>query len=240
MSRASAKIIVPLDVNRLEQAEALLQELSPEIHCFKIGLELLTAVGAPRAVEMIHRAGGEVFLDGKFCDIPNTVRGAARAASQLKVKMFNVHANCGFEAMEAAAKVKGDSLLLAVTVLTSLGDEDCTQTFGAPVSERVIAFAQMAAQAGADGLICSPADLPLLAEKAELKNLRKVTPGVRPEWAQSGDQKRFLTPYQAIRAGATELVIGRPITSPPPSIGSPQEAVRRISQEIEQALGEER
>lgn len=226
------KIIVALDVDSLEKARPFVETLSPHVGCFKIGLELLTAVGALEAVRFIHERGGQVFLDGKFDDIPNTVAGAARAAAALGVKMFNVHASSGIEAMTAAVANKGRSLVLAVTVLTSHDDAACRRIFGASAKEKVLQMARDAREAGVDGIVCSPQELEMLGHEKDFATLMKVTPGIRPEWAVRGDQKRVMTPSQAIKAGATALVIGRPITAPTKEVGTPVAAVRRIADEI--------
>lgn len=229
------KIIVALDVNSPERARQLIEELAPHVGYFKIGLELITAVGGPEVVRFVRESGGRVFYDGKFNDIPNTVGGAAKAAANLNVGMFNVHASAGVEAMMAAVANKERSLVLAVTVLTSLDENNAHLIFGAPSKIKVLQFARDAKIAGCDGIICSPQELELLGKQQEFDNLLKVTPGVRPEWAAVGDQKRVMTPGEAIRAGAHFLVIGRPITKPPTEIGSPAEAARRIAEEIAQA-----
>lgn len=231
------KIIVALDVASLEEARPFVETLSPYVSCFKVGLELLTSIGAPEAVRFVHDLGGEVFFDGKFNDIPNTVAGAAKAAASLGVKMFNVHASAGIEAMRAAVSNKGRSKVLAVTVLTSIDQTLGRRIFGDDPDRKVLQFAREALEAGVDGIICSPQELPLLAREKNLDRLLKITPGVRPDWAQAGDQKRVLTPFEAVKAGAFALVIGRPITNPPREVGSPLDAVKKISSEIEKALG---
>jgi orotidine-5'-phosphate decarboxylase len=152
------------------------------------------------------------------------------------VDMFNVHASCGVEAMKAAVANKGMSKVLAVTVLTSLSDEECISVFGKASQQKVLEFANMAKDAGVDGLICSPKEVPLLRSRPELKDLLLVTPGVRPEWAAAGDQKRVMTPGEAIKAGSDYLVIGRPITKPPENkFSSPVEAAIAIAEEIGKA-----
>ncbi len=226
------RIIVALDVDNLEKAKPLVEILSPYVHCFKVGLELLTSVGAPQVVKFIHQAGGQVFFDGKFHDIPNTIAAASRAISRLEVKMFNVHASSGKEAMINAVQNKGNSKLLAVTILTALDEESCNHIYGVSVASKVRQFALDASEAGVDGLVCSPKDLSNLLQDESLKHLMKITPGVRPTWADAQDQKRVFTPREAILAGATSLVIGRPITRPPREIKTPVEAIRRILDEI--------
>lgn len=233
---AKDRIIVALDVYNLAQVRFHVKNLAPYVGCFKVGLELLTAVGAPAVVELIHSLNGQIFYDGKFNDIPNTVGNAAGAAAGLNVKMFNVHASAGIEAMMAAVANKGQSIVLAVTVLTSLEENNAHLLFGGPSKAKVLQFARDAKIAGCDGIICSPQELALLGKQKELNALLKVTPGVRPEWASTDDQKRIMTPAEAIKAGATHLVIGRPITKPPREIGTPVDAVKRIVDEISSVL----
>lgn len=226
------RIIVALDVESLEKAEPLVKALAPVVGCFKVGLELLTRVGAPQVVDFIHGHGGKLFFDGKFDDIPNTVAAATRAVASMGVAFFDVHASCGAASLRAAAAEKKNSKLLVVTVLTSHDDESSRKVFGASPEEKVLAFAREAAACGADGIVCSPQELARLGADPLLKDLLKVTPGVRPEWAEANDQKRILTPAEAIRQGATHLVIGRPILKPPAAIGDPVRAARRIAEEI--------
>ncbi|MFA6295067.1 MAG: orotidine-5'-phosphate decarboxylase [Candidatus Paceibacterota bacterium] len=232
----NSRIIVALDVSTLDEAKALIETLASHVGCFKVGLQLITSVGTPQVVEFIHKLGGKVFLDGKFNDIPNTIGEAATAASKLGVAMFNVHASSGIEAMIAAVKNKGNSQVLAVTVLTSLEENNINLIFGSPSKAKVLQFARDAKLAGVDGIICSPQEIELLGKQKELEGLSKVVPGVRPSWAAVGDQKRIMTPGDAIAAGATKLVIGRPITKPPTEIGNSVDAVKRIAEEIAAAL----
>lgn len=225
-------LIYALDVDTMAKATSYIEILAPHVGYFKVGLELIMAAGGPNIVNHIHRHGGQVFFDGKFCDIPNTVGAASRVVSGLGVKMFNVHASCGKEAIRAAADNKGSSLLLVVTVLTSIDDPECERIFGTISQNKVIQFAHDAKEAGADGVICSPRELELLAQVPELKGLLKVCPGVRPTWSEANDQKRTMTPSEAMKAGATHLVVGRPISTPPRGIGSPIDAVNSIIAEI--------
>ncbi len=225
------RIIVALDGMTLGEALTLVQDLNGEVGMFKIGLELMTAHGGYQCVLNLKARNCGVFYDGKFCDIPATVGKATAAAAAMGVDMLNVHASCGIEAMRAAVANKGNSKVLAVTVLTSIDDAECRSIFGKGVPNAVHAFADEAQRAGVDGLVCSPQDLSSLSHD-RFKSLLKVTPGVRPAWAAAGDQKRVMTPREAVEAGSDYLVIGRPITKPPKEIGSPLEAVRRIVAEI--------
>lgn len=225
-------IIFALDADSLAKVTPYVEALSPYVGYFKVGLELMTSQGAPTVVNHIHRHGGQIFFDGKFNDIPHTIGAASRAISNLGVKMFNVHASSGKEAIRAAADNKGSSLLLVVTVLTSMDDAESERIFGTIAQNKVIQFAHDAKEAGADGVICSPQELELLAQVPEFKGLLKVTPGVRPSWSEANDQKRTLTPSEAIRMGGTHLVIGRPISNPPRGVGSPIDAAKKIIEEI--------
>lgn len=253
------RIIVALDVDSLEKARPLVVELADSVGCFKIGLELLTAVGAPQAVGYVRSLGGDVFLDGKFKDIPNTIAGAVRAAVQLGVRMFNLHCDSGPEAMRTARRVvdelipEGDRpLVLGVTLLTSLDYSDlvkmriCKEWNIADPQEKkeleegmvggyVKNLAWLAQECGLDGVIASPREIQAIRGYCQ-PNFLVITPGVRPEWAAVGDQKRVMTPAEAIKAGADALVIGRPITQPPAEIGGPVEAVKLIADEIAGAL----
>lgn len=229
------KLIYALDVDTIAKSTSYIEALAPHVGMFKVGLELVSAAGAPAVISHIHRHGGQVFFDGKFCDIPNTVGKAARVISGLGVKMFNVHASCGKDSIKAAVDNKGSSLLLVVTVLTSIEDGESERIFGTIAQNKVLQFAHDAKEMGADGIICSPQELELLIQVPDFKKLLKVTPGVRPAWAEANDQKRTLTPGEAIKRGATHLVVGRPISSPPRGIGSPIDAVQNILDEIASA-----
>jgi orotidine-5'-phosphate decarboxylase len=210
------RIIVALDFAEVSRAEALLVQLDPTRCRVKIGKELFTRAG-PAMVEHAVGAGFGVFLDLKFHDIPNTVAAACEAAADLGVWMVNVHAQGG-PAMLSAARERLASrtlrpLLVAVTVLTSLeaADLDAIGCPGEPAA-RVAQLAALARDAGLDGVVCSPLEAAALRARFG-EGFRLVTPGVRPETAERQDQKRVMTPADAVRAGATDLVIGRPITA---------------------------
>ena len=232
----SDKLIVALDVPDMAEAEKLVRTLLPAVKIFKVGKELFTSCG-PAVVEMIHARGAKVFLDLKFHDIPNTVAGACVAATRLKVFMLNVHASGGKNMMTTAQKaVKDEALrlkihppiLLGVTVLTSLADDDLKEIgLARSVSQEVEILARLADNAGLDGVVASPKEIALV-RKATKKGFLIVTPGVRPAWAAADDQKRVMTPREAISAGADYLVAGRPITQDP----DPLEAAKKILKEI--------
>ena len=214
-------IIVALDVSAAEAALKLAEQLAPVCGGFKIGSELFTS-GGPEIVRRIRGLGAPVFLDLKFHDIPNTVAKAVAAAVQLDVQMLTVHASGGSEMLKAAEQVAQESawrlghtppLVLAVTILTSLDSRGLSEIgFDPNVSRQVRRLANMANNAGLRGLVCSP------REVAELRQMlppstQLVTPGIRTEPAPADDQKRTLTPREAISLGANWLVIGRPITA---------------------------
>jgi len=248
---AGKKIILPLDVDTIGRATELVEQLAPHVGVFKLGLEftnsMMASVISPPLEEeamanlrsirkSFNLLKGKILWDGKLGDIPNTVAGAARSITKMDVKMFNVHASAGKEAVKAAVANKGNSLVLGVTGFTSISPDECVSIFGDKPGPKVLQFARMLAEVGADGIICSPQELELLGQQSELAKLLKVTPGVRPIWAAVGDQKRVMTPGEAIKAGANFLVIGRPITQPPPEIGGPVEAAKKIAEEIGAAL----
>ena len=228
---ADPRVIVALDFPAAAPALALLEQLDPARCRVKVGKELFTR-GGPQLVERAVAAGFDVFLDLKFHDIPNTVAAACAAAADLGVWMVNVHASGG-PAMLRAARERLDGLsspplLIAVTVLTSLDASDLAAV-GCPgePAERVLQLARLSQQAGLDGVVCSP--LEAAAVRAELgPDFRLVTPGVRPVFAASGDQKRVMTPAQALAVGADYLVIGRPITA----AAEPMAALAAIEAEI--------
>ncbi|BCU06125.1 orotidine-5'-phosphate decarboxylase [Allochromatium tepidum] len=211
-------IIVALDFASEQPALALAERLDPARCRLKVGKELFTRLG-PAFVERLQRLGFEIFLDLKFHDIPNTVAAACAAAADLGVWMVNVHASGGRAMLEAArerlSRYERPPLLIGVTVLTSLdrADLDAIGCPGEP-RERVLALASLAHEAGLDGIVCSP--LEATPVRAALgRDFRLVTPGVRPAGSASGDQKRVMTPAEALAAGADYLVIGRPITQAP-------------------------
>jgi len=211
-----AKIIVALDYADAASALALVERLDPSLCRLKVGKELFTAAG-PELVRTLVARGFEVFLDLKFHDIPNTVAAACRAAAGLGVWMMNVHASGGRRMMtaaqEALAGLPNRPLLIAVTVLTSMSTEDLGEVgiSDAP-ADQVLRLARLSQQCKLDGVVCSAQEAAML--RADLGNaFRLVTPGIRPAGSDAGDQRRVMTPAEALRAGATDLVIGRPITA---------------------------
>lgn len=231
-------IIVALDYPTLAEAVAKAKEFSGKGIGFKVGLELLVAEGSRAVLEAINPYG-KVFYDGKFADIPTTVGRAVKALGNFDVPMFNVYAATGSMSMKAAAENKGTSLALAVTVLTTMDEAQCEETFGSTdIAATVIDFATQAKHSGMDGVVCSPLELTAIRSNDGLKGFVTVVPGVRPTWAAANDQKRIMTPGEAIKAGANYLVIGRPITNPPAEIGSSLQALQLILEDVDRALAE--
>ena len=210
------KILIALDFDDQAAALALVAQLDPA-HCrLKVGKEMFTLFG-PEFVRTLIKAKFDVFLDLKFHDIPNTVAKAVAAAAELGVWMVNVHASGGTRMMTAAREAllpygEQAPLLIAVTVLTSMTDEDLAQVgILRSSAEQVLALARLTRDAGLDGVVCSAQEASLL--KAELgHDFKLITPGIRPAGSDAGDQRRIMTPEQALAAGSDYLVIGRPIT----------------------------
>lgn len=208
--------MVAIDRPDLGQAAALADRLDPALCRLKVGMELFTAAG-PAAIEALHTRGFEVFLDLKFHDIPNTVAGACRSAAALGVWMINVHAGGGPHMLAAAADAVGAAahrpLLVGVTVLTSLDQAELTAVgVGADPASQVLRLARCCAQAGLDGVVCSPLEIAPLRAALGF-DFKLVTPGIRGPGDAMDDQRRTLAPAEALAAGASYLVIGRPITA---------------------------
>ncbi len=236
------KLILALDVGTADEAAKLVKLLQGRVGAFKVGLQLFTANG-PSLVRIIQEKNAKVFLDLKFHDIPNTVAQAVTQACKLGIFMLNLHASGGSEMMKAAVKTAKNNpptgnafrpILLAVTVLTSLnesilGEELAIQR---PLREHVVHLAWMAQESGLDGVVASPQEIREIRAACG-EDFLIITPGVRPSWAAPGDQKRIMTPREAIEAGADYIVVGRPILAAP----DPARAADRIIEEIESARG---
>jgi orotidine-5'-phosphate decarboxylase len=226
-----SRIIVALDFSREADALALVERLDPSRCRLKVGKEMFTRNG-PQLVEKLVARGYDVFLDLKFHDIPNTVAGACRSAAELGIWMVNVHALGGKRMMEAAAEAldRGSDrpLLIGVTILTSMGEEDIAQIglSGSP-ADNVKRLAVLAQESGLDGVVCSPREVAMLRENIR-DDFQLVTPGIRPAWSEKGDQTRITTPADAIRLGSDYLVIGRPITA----ADDPLQALSLIEDEL--------
>jgi orotidine-5'-phosphate decarboxylase len=230
---ARSKIIFALDVNGVAEIDRYAGILSGKVGMFKVGKELFTSCG-PEAVRAVQRHGGQVFLDLKYHDIPNTVAKAMLEAARLGVQLANLHALGGAEMMETAAtavrKEFGDDRprLLAVTILTSSTGETLRGVgINLPVEQMVVRLARLAQEAGMDGVVASPLEIGLIRAACG-PDFLIVTPGVRPTFAAADDQKRIMTPAEAVEAGADFLVIGRPIAK----AADPAAAAEMIADEI--------
>lgn len=229
---SNSPIIVALDFPSTDQALELVSRLEPDRCRLKVGKELFTR-GGPSLVEQLVSSGYDVFLDLKFHDIPNTVAAACSVAADLGVWMVNVHAQGGRRMMEAAQQAVQKSShqpqLIAVTILTSMGEEDIHEVglTGSP-ADNVKRLASLAQNSGLDGVVCSPQEVTMLRNSIG-NDFNLVTPGIRPSWAAKGDQTRITTPSDAIQMGSNYLVIGRPITG----ADEPLEALAKIEAELQ-------
>lgn len=238
ISHVNERLVLSLDVNSTEKAEAILQELSPlKGMVVKVGLEFIYSVGPSLAISLVKAYGFNVFADAKLKDIPNTLAGATKSLVRYGPEFINVYADSSIEGIRAVVDNKERSKVLVVTVPTCLDDNDCHHIYGAPSKAKVLEFARDALYGGADGIICSPQELEMLASKHQLQHMEFVTPGVRPLWAPAHDQKRVMTPAEAMMQGATRVVVGRPITNPPQGITRLQ-AAAKIIEEISNGLEE--
>jgi orotidine-5'-phosphate decarboxylase len=232
------RIILALDLAEQEEALDIVDRVSAHINIFKVGSELFTSAG-PKIIEEIHKKGKKVFLDLKYHDIPNTVSRAAEAVAGLGVYMFNVHALGGYEMMRQAAQalVKASlkknidrPKLLGVTILTSI-DQAALQNelgIGQSMKTQVRHLAGLVLKAGLDGVIASPQDVEIVRAHCG-RGFLIVSPGIRPSWTPQNDQKRTMTPKEALKKGADYLVIGRAVLSQP----DPVRALERIIKELE-------
>lgn len=225
------RIFVAIDRNTRDEAAADLARLGTEGYAVKLGLEFFVAQG-PDGVRSVAGAR-PLFLDLKLHDIPNTVAGGVRAAAACRPLFLTIHASGGSAMMRAAAEAAKDSgaprpALLGITVLTSLDASDLDEVGQrGPVGDQAERLALLARKAGLDGVVCSPHEIALL-RKACGPGFKLVVPGIRPAWAEAGDQKRIMTPAEAVALGADHLVIGRPITQ----AADPKAALARILAEI--------
>ena len=229
MTKAGDKIIVALDIATKAQALVLVEQLHDKISFFKIGLQLYTAQG-PEIVRVVLATGVKIFLDLKLHDIPNTVARAVESASSLGVQMLTIHLSGGSEMIRAATGVRTNNMsILGVTVLTNANDQTLRETgISDTLDKQVVRLAKLGIENGIDGMVASPHEIKSL--RAEFGDkIKIVVPGIRPSWSEPGDQKRFMTPREAIEAGADYLVIGRPITAHK----NPREAVERILREFQ-------
>lgn len=237
-ARLAQKIIIALDVKTGQEALALVDKLV-EAEVFKVGLELFTAEG-PLLFEGLKARKKRLFLDLKLHDIPNTVAGAVASGTRHDIQMMTLHAAGGREMMtrakEAAVTASQDTglnrpLLLGVTILTSLKESQLEEIgMKADTEAQVLRLARLAQDAGMDGVVCSPWEIELIKKECG-PNFLVVSPGIRPAWAAAQDQKRIMTPSQAVQKGADYIVIGRPVTK----ASSPSEAFVKIIDELEKS-----
>lgn len=227
----STPVIVALDYPNAEQALMMARQLNPAQCRVKVGKELYTRCG-PAILESLHELGFEVFLDLKFHDIPNTTANAVAVAAELGVWMVNVHASGGERMMQACvdklAAYSKPPLLIGVTVLTSMERQDLVG-LGLDLEpiEQVRRLARLSQESGLDGIVCSSQEVSVLRDELG-KDFKFVTPGIRPAFASSDDQKRIMTPREALEAGSDYLVIGRPITK----ASDPMDALSKVLEEV--------
>ncbi len=227
----TSPVIVAMDYSDLASVEALADQLDPGQCRLKVGKELFTHCG-PQVVRSIQDRGFDVFLDLKFHDIPNTVAGAVKAAADLGVWMVNVHASGGARMMEAAkealANYQSAPSLIAVTVLTSMEQQDLKGVgLDCPPIDQVVRLARLTKECGLDGVVCSAQETDILRKEIG-SDFQLVTPGIRPANAEQGDQRRVATPASAMASGSSYLVIGRPITQH----ANPLAALEAINKEL--------
>lgn len=233
MSSARDQLIVALDVSSAAQAQKIVTALGASVTFYKVGMQLYTAEG-PGIVRDLVRAGRRVFLDLKYHDIPNTVGAAVREAGKLGVSLLTVHGSGGSKMLRAATEAARESnsamKVIAVTVLTSMDQDDLNEIMQGNLEEQVVHVAGLALKAGCHGVVSSAREVRALRTRMG-NDFLVVTPGVRPAGAAHGDQARVVTPAEAIAAGSTHLVVGRPITA----AANPAQEAEKIIQEIEQA-----
>jgi len=226
------RILAALDTTDVDRAAALAAGLQGRVGGIKLGKEFFSANG-PEGVRRVASGDQPLFLDLKFHDIPNTVAGAIRSVRRMGPFMLNVHASGGRAMMEAAVAANAEAgadrpILLAVTVLTSLGDEDLAELgIAVAAREQVVRLARLAQDAGMDGVVCSAREITAIRDACGA-DFKLVVPGIRPAWASADDQKRIVTPADAVAMGADYLVIGRPITG----ADDPAAAAARIGEEL--------
>jgi orotidine-5'-phosphate decarboxylase len=227
----SDQIIVPLDVPTLEDAIALLDQL-PDVTFWKVGLQLFVSEGG-KILNILKERQKKIFLDLKFHDIPNTVAGACVSAQKYGVDLLTLHSSAGRKALQGAVKalegLHPTPKLLAISLLTSINSRELALDLKIPLElpEYALNMALMAKECGIDGAVCSPLEVAQMRQICG-EDFLLVCPGVRPSWAEKQDQQRVMTPSEAIKAGASYLVIGRPITQAP----NPQTAWKRICEEL--------
>jgi orotidine-5'-phosphate decarboxylase len=227
---STSKVIIPLDGLSEVQSLELATKLAGMVWGFKVN-DLLLYSGVKIISEL--KKFGKVFADAKLHDIPNTVGNGVKRLAEAGADLITVHASGGLVQLEAAMKNAGHAQILAITLLTSMTEQDAKRIYASSTKETVIKLAKLASDAKVSGIVCSPEELPALANESFAKTLIKVTPGIRPSWYKAkDDQSRILTPAAAICAGADLLVVGRPITGHV----DPVEAAKLVNQEVLEAI----
>lgn len=240
-TQAKEYLMVALDTSSEKEALELIKKLSNKVGYFKVGLELFSSIG-PKIIDIIKDNGNKVFFDGKFLDIPNTVSKAVSNIVKHRADILNVYMSGGAHMLQEAKKslietAKENNIpapkLLGVTVLTSMTSDvlENDLKIQTQINDYILHLAKLGIQNGLDGIICSANEAKLIRENIK-SDFLIVTPGIRPSWAQSDDQKRIATPKDAIKNGVTHIVVGRPITS----AKDPVLAAEKILDEIEDAL----
>ncbi|HBV00245.1 orotidine-5'-phosphate decarboxylase [Thalassospira lucentensis] len=230
------RIFCAIDTTDLDHAIDLASKLSGVIGGAKLGKEFFAAHG-PQGVQAVAKVGMPIFLDVKYHDIPNTVAGAIRAVTPMGLKIVNVHAAGGIEMMKRAGEAARETAakagveapwVIAVTILTSMDQHDLDDVgLKGPIDERVVKLAELTQKSGLDGVVCSAREITSVRAACG-PDFKLITPGIRPAWAASNDQKRVVTPADAVAMGSDVLVIGRPITK----ADDPVDAARRIVAEV--------
>lgn len=235
------RLWVALDYPTLGEAAETAGELACHVGAFKVGTELAAGQGWPKAIDEITLVGGTTFADMKLNDIPTTMVNTAKIALASEPAFINVHTLSGVEGMRAVKEAsQGIAKVLGVTVLTSIEDEgvgkqnESLRMFRRRAGNQVLELASMAYDAGLDGLICSPKEISLIRKNSIFNSMILATPGIRPSWAQANDQKRFMTPKEAIERGGNIVIVGRPVTSSPLP-GGKVEAAQSIVHELAEA-----
>jgi orotidine-5'-phosphate decarboxylase len=236
------KLILALDVPRKE-VDGVLDDIGDLVPCFKVGLNTICSPYLSEVVKKVKDKGSSLFLDGKLHDIPNTVANASRSLVELGARIFTVHASGGRDMMKAAREAAEEQAAklgvspapqpVAVTVLTSMDESTWHGLYTTTVSlqDQVLRFVERAMYAGVTAVVASPLEVEAIRSRFG-RDIRIITPGVRPAWAAKGDQKRIAEPGKTIARGSSSLVIGRPILFPPEEIGSRRKAVEMIAEEI--------
>lgn len=237
------KLVLPLDVNTMEEAKLLVKELKDYVGVFKVGLQLFTSVG-PDILKMIQDEGKEIFFDGKFHDIPNTVAKASACLVRHNITFFNLHITGGSKMISTTLKLARETArscglpkptVLGVTILTSFGQRTLTEELliNKNIDEYVTQLAKVAKKSGLDGIIASATDVPRIKKECG-EDFIILCPAIRPTWSVVNDQIRVVTPRDAIKAGVDYLVVGRPITSAKDKVS----AAKLVIDEMEEALEE--